>query len=91
MHFLKFCAVTIHDPCFQLAARLSSFTQVHEKAQYHLFVTGLKPNKMHLCEMKNFLFNSNAPLTKRGYKYNSKTNKQNFRKNLDKSQGRSNH
>ena len=48
---------------------------------------------MHLCEMKktNFLFNSDALLTKRGYKHDGKANKQNFRKKLDKSQGRSNY
>jgi hypothetical protein len=75
MRFLKFCAVTIHDPCIQLAARLSIFTQIHKKTQYHLFVTGRTPNKMHLCEIKqtNFLFNSDALLTKRGHKHNSKT------------------
>ena len=61
---------------------------------YTFIVTGRKPNKMHCCEMKkqtNFLFNVDALLTKRGYKHNSKTNKRNFRKKLDKSQGRSNH
>ena len=66
MGFFKFCGVTIHDPCIQFAARLSIFTQVHEqKAQYHLFITGRKPNKMHLCEMKkpNLLFNSDDLLT----------------------------
>ena len=55
-----------YDHCIQLAARLSIFTQVHEqKAQYRLFITGRKPNKMHLCEMKkpNLLFNSDALLT----------------------------
>ena len=48
---------------------------------------------MHLREMKKtkFLFNSDALLTKRGYKHDGKANKQNFRKKLDKSQGRSNH
>ena len=59
MHFLKFCAVTIHDPCIQLTARLSIFAhKFMKKAQYHLFVTGQKPIKMHLCEMKKQIFSS---------------------------------
>ena len=56
------------------------------KAQYDFFfVTRQKPNKMHLCVIKEyFLFNSDALLTKRGHKNDSKANKQNFWKKLHK-------
>ena len=45
------------------------------KAQYDFFfVTRRKPNKMHLCVIKEyFLFNSDALLTKRGYKHGKQT------------------
>ena len=43
------------------------------KAQYHLFVTRQKPSKMHLCVMKkSFQFNTDALLTRRGCKHDSK-------------------
>ena len=57
----------------------------NEKAQYDFFCHQTKSNKMHLCVIKEyFLFNSDALLTKRGYKHDSKANKQNFWKKLHK-------
>jgi hypothetical protein len=68
---------------------VSSF-YFNTKAIYHLFVTRQKPNKMYHCEFPfqihlwetkkktHFLF------TKKGYKHDSKMNKQNFRKKLHK-------
>ena len=67
--------MTIHDPCIQFAARLSIFTQVHEKSAISLF---LSPDEnLTKCTFvkwkNNFLFNSDALLTKRGYKHDGKT------------------
>ena len=91
MGFLKFCGATIHDPCIQLAAKIKYF---YSSSWKKLNISYLSPdeNLTKFCEMKKktFLFYSDALLTKRGYKHNSKTNKKNFRKKLDKSEGRSN-
>ena len=90
------CEISFQNLCYArstyLRQKWAQLTQIFEKT---LNITYLSPDKnltkCTIVKKKNSLFNSDDLVMKRGYKHNCKTNKQNFRKKLHKSGGRSNY